>query len=177
MKQDDFYFSKLLDSENDYESAVENSIALSPQKDLCLQFGNIGLNEEPKALAEISEAQELVQTVELKNENDSSTFPKEDEENKNDSTSLQLYSNPTKDEENFEKEPKGDVNNSSKVDNIDKGVSELTDTNQLEEISDCHPEPISVDIQDIERISNQLTAKDPKVQINEVTLIIRLFLS
>ena len=56
-------------------------------------------------------------------------------------------------------------------------MSELRDANQLEEISDCHPEPISVDIQDIERISNQLTAKDPKVQMNEVTLIIRLFLS
>ena len=172
MKQHDSYFSKLLDSENDYESAVENSIALSPQKDLCLQFGNIGLNEEPKALAEISEAQELVQTVELKNENCSSIFLKEDKEDENYSTSFQLFSNSTKDKECMEKESKGDVNNTSKVDIINKGDSQLTDTNKLEEISDYPPEPISVDIQDIERISNQLAVEDPKVQRYEVTLII-----
>ena len=113
----------------------------------------------------------------MKNENDSSTIHKEDEEDKNDSTSLQLHNNPTKDEQYPEKESKGDINHSSKVDDINKGLSELTDTNQLEEISDCHPEPISVDIQDIERISNQLATEDPKVQINEVILIVRLFLS
>ena len=113
----------------------------------------------------------------MKNENDSSTFLKEDEEDKHDSTSLQLHKNPTKDEQYTEKESKGDINNSSKVDNINKGLSELTDTNQLEEISDNHPEPISFDIQDIERISNQLAADDPKAKINEVSLTMRLFLS
>ena len=109
----------------------------------------------------------------MKNENDSSAFLKEDEEDKNDSTSLQLHNNPTKDEQYTEKESKGDINNSSKVDNINKGLSELTDTSQSEEISDSHPEPISVDIQDIERISNQLTVEGPPIQRNEVTLIIR----
>ena len=72
----------------------------------------------------------------------------------------------------MEKESKGDVNNTSKVDIINKGDSQLTDTNKLEEISDYPPEPISVDIQDIERISNQLAVEDPKVQRHEVTLII-----
>ena len=113
----------------------------------------------------------------MKNENDSSTFLKEDEEDKHDSTSLQLHKNPTKDEQYTEKESKGDINNSSKVDNINKGLSELTDTNQSEEISNSHPEPIPVDIQDIERISNQLTLEGPKNQRNEVTLIIRQYLT
>merc|ERR1712227_382075 len=51
-----------------------------------------------------------------------------------------------------------------------KGDSQLTDTNKLEEISDYPPEPISVNIHDIERISNQLAVEDPKVQRYESNL-------
>ena len=89
------YF-KFLDSENDYESAVENSIALSPHKDLCAQFGNIGLNEKPETINEASETSAADQTFELKSEHGSSSIIEQNDEEAKDFSSIESNNDTSK---------------------------------------------------------------------------------
>jgi hypothetical protein len=162
------------DSENDYESAVETSMAFSPQKDVCLQLDSLRINDVTKNESHVT-PKKLEEEVflDINDHADFSLISKESKEEEMPPSPVNeiLHDSETSNNTSANEEIVSDVfiTKREEIKEPEKDSSQEIDTPKEENVPQIQINPL--DNNELEHISNELKNGSTVIQNEEVHMI------